>query len=151
MDVNTAVQIVAALCRRYEGLYLKPYLCPAGVATIGYGATYYEDGTRVTLRDPPITKERAEQLLIWMVKTKYLPEVARLCPGADNAARLAALTDFAFNLGTGNLRGSTLRKRVNAGDWDDAVIQIKKWDKAGGRKLRGLTLRREAEAALFGG
>lgn len=68
-----AVKVAAALARMFEGLYLSPYLCPAGVATLGYGATYYEDGTRVQLSDPPITRERAEALLLWMIQTKYLP------------------------------------------------------------------------------
>jgi GH24 family phage-related lysozyme (muramidase) len=51
-----AVELAAALCRRFEGFFSHPYLCPAGVPTIGYGATYYEDGRKVTLRDPPITE-----------------------------------------------------------------------------------------------
>lgn len=146
--IDTAVQVAAALARRFEGCYLKPYLCPAGVATIGYGATYYEDRIRVTLFDPPITKERADALLLWMVRTQYLPAVRELCPGADTPERLAALIDFAFNLGNGNLKISTLRRRVNAGDWPGAVVEFRKWNKAGGRVLRGLTLRREAEIQL---
>ena len=144
----TAVEIAAVLARTFEGLYLRPYLCPAGVPTIGYGATYYEDGTRVTLTDPPITKERAEALLVWMIRTKYLPAVAGLCAGADTPDRVAALIDFAFNLGAGNLRASTLRRKVNAGDWAAVPGELRKWNKAGGRVLRGLTVRREAEASL---
>ena len=62
--IDRSVQVAAALARRFEGLYLTPYLCPAGVPTIGYGATYYEDGTRVTLHDPKITRARAEALLL---------------------------------------------------------------------------------------
>ena len=65
--IELAVKVAAALARMFEGLYLSPYLCPAGVPTLGYGATYYEDGTRVTLSDPAITRERAEELLLWMV------------------------------------------------------------------------------------
>lgn len=143
------IDIAAALARRFEGLYLRPYLCPAGVPTVGYGATYYEDGTRVQLTDLPITRERAEQLLRWMVRTKYLPAVLRLCPGVDNADRLAALIDFTFNLGAGNLRASNLRRRVNARDYDAVPDEMRKWNKAGGRVLRGLVLRREAEIAVF--
>ena len=67
--VDQAVGVAAALAKSFEGLYLTPYLCPAGVATIGYGATYYENGTRVQLTDPPITRARAEALLEWMVRT----------------------------------------------------------------------------------
>lgn len=143
-----AVAVAAALARRFEGLFLSPYLCPAGVPSIGYGATYYMDGRRVQLTDAPISRETAERLLLWMVTNKYLPAVLRLCPGVDNANRLAALIDFTFNLGPGNLSASTLRKRVNAGRWDDVPAELRKWNRGGGRELRGLTLRRQAEIDL---
>lgn len=144
-----AVKVAAALARRFEGCYLRPYLCPAGVPTIGYGATYYLDGTRVTLNDPPITRTTAEVMLLDMVRRVYLPAVLKLCPGIDTPERLAALIDFAFNLGAGNLRASTLRKRVNAGRWSDVPAEFRKWVRGGGRVLRGLVLRREAEADLI--
>lgn len=147
--MSTAVEIAAALARRFEGLYLSPYLCPAGVPTIGYGATYYMDGRRVQLTDAPISRETAERLLLWMVERKYLPAVRRLCPVDMTAERAAALIDFALNLGAGNLSASTLRKRVNAGRWDEVPTELRKWNKAGGRVLRGLVLRREAEAGLI--
>lgn len=145
----TAIEIAAALARRFEGLYLTPYLCPAGVPTIGYGATYYEGGTPVKMTDAKITKERAEELLLWMLRTKYLPTVMRLCPKVDTPERLAALIDFTFNLGGGNLKASTLRRKVNAQEWDAVPAELRKWNKAGGRVLRGLTIRREAEIALL--
>lgn len=146
-----AVAIAAAIARRFEGLYLTPYLCPAGVATVGYGATFYEDGTRVQLTDPPITRERAEALLLWMVRTVYLPAVLRLCPAlvAESAGRVAALIDFAFNLGAGNLKASTLRRRVNAGAWDQVPAELRKWVNGAGRRLTGLVRRREAEVACL--
>ena len=143
--------ITLALIRRFEGFYRGPYLCPAGVPTIGYGATYYEDGRAVTLRDPIITRERAEELLLWHVRRVYLPSVLRLCPGLVNETpgRLAAVIDFTFNLGAGNLKASTLRRRVNAGDWGAVPAELRKWVKANGRTLRGLVLRREAEIELL--
>lgn len=143
------VEVAAALCRRFEGLYLRPYLCPAGVPTIGYGATFYEDGRAVRLTDPPITRERAEELLLWMVRKVYLPAVLRLCPGVREAGRLAALIDFTFNLGAGRLKGSTLRRRVNEGDWEAVPAELRKWVRGGGRPLKGLVLRREAEIAVM--
>jgi lysozyme len=146
--IDLAILVALALMRRFEGLYLTPYLCPAGVPTIGYGATYYEDGTRVTLFDAAITKERAEALLIWMVRTVYLPQVMRLCPGVDNPSRLAALIDFTFNLGGNALKNSSLRRKVNAGMWVAVPTELRKWVMAAGRRLRGLVIRREAEAAL---
>lgn len=145
-----AMAIALALIRRFEGLYRGPYLCPAGVPTIGYGATYYEDGTRVTLHDPLITRERAEALLLWHVQAVYLPAVMQLCPSILIAApgRIAALIDWTFNLGSGNLRASTLRRKVNAQNWEAVPSELRKWNKAAGKPLRGLTIRREAEAAL---
>lgn len=149
MNNGLAIEVAKALARRFEGFYPLPYLCPAGVPTIGYGATYYEDGARVTLSDGRITRQRAEQLLAWQLQTVYLPQVHRLCPGIDTPQRLAAIVDFAFNLGAQNLRTSTLRKRINAGIWDDVPAQLLRWNKVGGRVLRGLTLRREAEGVLI--
>lgn len=144
-----AVRVAAALARRFEGLFLLPYLCPAGIPSIGYGATYYEDGRRVMLKDPAITKACAETLLLWMVRTVYLPAVLRLCPAVDTPERLAALIDFAFNLGSSNLAASTLRRRVNASRWADVPGEIRKWNRSGGHVLRGLVVRREAEVALI--
>lgn len=148
MDIELAVQITAGLCRVFEGCYLRPYLCSAGVPTIGYGATFYEDGRRVTLKDAPITRARAEALLQFHIRRHFMPKTVRLVPGADTPARLAALCDFAFNLGHGALAGSTLRRRVNAGEWADVPTQLRRWNKAGGRVLRGLVRRRDAEASL---
>ena len=62
-EVNSPLEIALSLIKRFEGVYLSPYLCPAGIATIGVGATYYENGARVQLTDPPITRARAEALL----------------------------------------------------------------------------------------
>lgn len=140
-----AFEVALALIRRFEGLYRGPYLCPAGVPTIGYGATYYENGARVALTDPIISRARAEELLLWHVRTVYFPAAMQLCPEVKDAGLLAALIDFTFNLGAGNLRSSTLRKRVRSGDWDALPAEFRKWNKAGGKVLKGLVLRREAE------
>lgn len=144
----TVLELVERLCLFFEGLYLEPYLCPAGVPTIGCGATFYEDGRPVTLKDPPITRVRALALLRWHIQRHFLPAAMRLCPGANTPGRLAGLVDFAFNLGEGNLRASTLRRKVNAGEWDEVPAQHMRWNKAGGRVLRGLTRRCQARADL---
>lgn len=143
------IEVAAALARRFEGLYLTPYLCPAGVPTIGYGATYYPDGSRVRLTDPPITREFADELLLWQVETIYLPAVAALCPGARDPGLVAALIDWTFNLGAGRLRASGLRRAVNEGRLADVPAELRKWIYAAGRALRGLVLRREAEIAVL--
>lgn len=149
--MHDAVTIAAALARRFEGLYLKPYICPAGVPTIGYGATFYENGERVKMTDPAITKERAEALLLWMIRNIYLPALFKLCPAIllQPAKRIAAIIDFLFNLGASRLKSSTLRKRVNAGEWDLVPTELRKWNRGGGKVLRGLTIRREAEIQLI--
>lgn len=143
-----AVEIAAALCRRFEGFSAHPYLCPAGVPTIGYGATHYLDGRPVRLTDAPISRDAAERLLVLMIERTYLPAVERLCPSVDDPRRLGALIDFTFNLGVGRLRHSTLRRRVLEQRWEEVPSELRKWVIGGGRVLRGLVLRREAEAAL---
>lgn len=145
-----AVRVAATLCRRSEGLRLTPYLCPAGVPTIGYGSTRYADGRAVTLKDPPITRQQADELLLLTLKRDYLPGLLKASPGlADQPKALAALLDFVYNLGVARYEGSTLRKRIDAKDWAGALVEIRKWNKAGGKVLPGLVARRAAEAALL--
>lgn len=145
----TAAEITASLCRRFEGFRSHPYICPAGVPTIGYGATHYLDGRPVTMKDAPISRETADRLLIYMIERTYMPPTMRLCPGADTPQRLAALTDFAYNCGVGALQASTLRRKVNAGDWHAVPDELRKWVNGGGRRLPGLVARREAEIAIL--
>lgn len=146
-----ALEVAALLCRRFEGLYLRPYLCPAAVPTLGFGSTRYEDGTRVSLTDPPITKERAEQLLQHELRTVCFPAVERFCPDLTDPRAQGAIADFVYNLGAGRLQSSTLRKRINAGDMAGAQQELSKWVRGGGKILPGLVKRRAAEAALLGG
>lgn len=149
MNLDEVLWYAASICRRFEGLYLKPYLCPAGVPTIGYGATFYQDGKKVSLRDKPITKEQAEDLLTYHLKQYFLKEVLLLCYTLDTECKAASILDFAFNVGLGNLKISTLRKRILAKNWEDVPNQLMRWNKANGKVLKGLTLRREAEKVLF--
>ncbi len=137
------------LIKSFEGLYLKPYICPAGVPTIGYGATFYEDGKKVTMKDPAITKERAEQLLSNTLKSFEIGVAAALKKTVtDN--EFSALVSFAFNVGLGNLRASTLLKLLNnSAPKADIAAQFLRWNKAGGKELAGLTRRRTAEKTLF--
>jgi len=147
-DIPSVVEGVAELCRRFEGLRLRPYYCPAGVATIGYGATSYLDGKKVQLKDPAISVATAEDMLIQQIIRVYLPGVQRHCPGLPDEAQIAT-TDFAFNLGLNALGQSTLKRRLNSGDWRRAAEEINKWVYGGGKVLPGLVLRRQAEATLL--
>lgn len=150
MESKSAIEVARDLCLVFEGMYLKPYLCPANVPTIGVGSTFYENGIRVTLADPPITRHRAMQLLEHELEA-CLPKVKRLCPGLSDWGDQAtgAILDFAFNCGTGALQSSTLRRRINADDVDGARTELMKWVRGGGRVLPGLVKRRAAECALI--
>lgn len=139
-----------ALIKRFEGISAKPYLCPAGWWTIGWGAIRGLDGQPVIAAAPPITEEEADTLLRRDVAVAERA-VLRLVtiPLADG--RFDALASFAFNLGSGALQRSTLRRKVNREEHDDVPDEFRKWVWGGGRKLPGLVRRREAEAMMYAG
>ena len=137
------------LIKSFEGLYLKPYLCPANVPTIGYGNTFYENGKKVTLKDPIITEARAIELLMSELGM-YEQKVDSYCIDAINQNQFDALVSFCYNVGPGNLKSSTLLKKVNANPNDPTIrTEFLKWNKGGGKVLAGLTRRRTAEANLY--
>lgn len=138
------------LIKRFEGFRPKPYLCPAGIPTIGYGNTSYQNGLSVSLKDPAITVEQAEQLLNDTVQL-FANEVRKLLKVQVTQGQFDALVDFAYNTGASKLAGSTLLRKVNAGDFAGAAAEFGKWVKGGGVKLPGLVSRREAEIKLFQG
>jgi lysozyme len=140
------LEIAASLCKQFEGFRSKPYLCPAGVATIGYGSTYYSDGRKVTLQDQPMDEPAASALLMYELQHTYLPGTLRNCPIlATDERRLNAVVDFCYNLGIGRLQTRTLKRKINAQDWEGAKEELKKWNKGGGKVLAGLDKRRKAE------
>jgi len=129
--------------RRWEGVRLKAYVCPGGALTIGYGSTgpHVKDGMTITpaqaealLRED---LERFEDAVSNMVKV----------PLTDN--QFAALVSFAFNIGVHAFARSTLLNRLNAGDYDAVPSELAKWNKAGGKPMKGLANRRAAEAGLW--
>jgi lysozyme len=136
------------IIRKFEGLKLQAYLCPANVWTIGYGSTFYENGSKVQPGDK-ITIERADRLLFDMVN-RFETGVKGLVKSKINDNQLGALTSFAFNVGIGALQKSTLLKKVNANPNDETIaLEFMKWVKAGGKTLKGLVRRREAESQLY--
>lgn len=137
------------LIKKFEGLSLKPYLCPAGIPTIGYGNTFYENMTKVTMQDAEITEERADKLFDFLVSTKFVSVVNRLVIVDLTQNQFDALVSFVYNLGAGNFEQSTLLKKVNQLDFIGASLEFEKWNKAGGKVLNGLTKRRLAEKELF--
>lgn len=143
------IQLFKMLLRRFEGVFLKPYICPAGVPTIGAGATTYADGTKVTMKDPALTPQEADDLLEFHAQS-YLDAVVKISPVlARYAERHVGIGDFAYNLGTTRYKASTLRKRVEAEDWEGAADEMMKWVWGGGRKLPGLVKRRTVDANLL--
>ena len=137
------------LIKEFEGLSLKPYKCSAGVPTIGYGSTYYENGIKVQMSDAPITGARAE-ILLKNVADRFAQKVANLIKKPITQNQFNALVSFAFNVGSGALASSTLLKLVNENP-NNAMIskEFLKWNKANGKTIQGLTNRRIKESALY--
>jgi lysozyme len=137
-----------ALIRKWEGLKLKAYLCTSGIATIGYGATFYENGTRVKMGDV-ITIDRADKLLHLQVKL-FADEVKRIVKSNINENQLGALTSFCFNIGGSAFSRSILAKKVNANPNDPTIRnEFMRWIKSGGVPVQGLINRRKEEANLY--
>lgn len=145
----TAKQLAADIIKRFEGYSSKPYLCPANVPTIGYGSTMYTNGERVTMDDPEITEEQAEEMLLDTIKSVE-KQVKNVLEVKLKAHQLAALISFTYNVGIGNLSNSTLLAWINSNpDFSRIPEQFRRWNKGGGRVLNGLVRRRESEVALW--
>lgn len=139
----------------FEGFEAKPYLDIAGIPTIGYGATYYENGEKVSMKDAPITKERALELKAFHVRIAEAA-VNKNVKSNINQSQFDALVSFTYNLGTGALQGSTLLKKVNANPNDKSIAnEFKKWVNARNpktsqlEKRNGLIRRRNEESAIY--
>jgi lysozyme len=136
------------ILHEFEALRLEAYLCPAGVPTIGWGNTYYENGAKVKLGDV-ITKKRADELFANIVDY-FSREVLKSLKVKLNDYQFSALVSFAYNVGIRAFRNSTLLRLVNANPNDAGIAhQFKRWNKSRGRVLRGLTRRRKAEIELY--
>ena len=141
----SALEILIKLIKESEGCQLTSYKCPAGVWTVGWGFTGVEVKQGVCW-----TQEKADECLLVTAMSvldravKYSPILATV-----NIEKLAAIADFIYNLGVGNYAKSTLKKQVDAGNWLAASSEIKKWNKAAGKELKGLTIRRAKEAHLL--
>lgn len=130
------------LIKEFEGCKLTTYKCSAGVDTIGYGSTgaHVKPGMK-------ITQAESEALLIKDL-ARFESGVSRLAKKTTQG-QFDALVSFAFNLGLGNLESSTLLKLHNADKYTEAADQFKRWNKAAGKVLSGLTRRREAERSVY--
>ena len=131
------------IIRKYEGLRLQTYTCPAGKLTIGYGHT----GTDVKA-GMKIDEAKADALLHDDVK-RFEASVNKMVTAEITQSMFDALISFSYNLGAGNLQSSTLLKKLNEGDKQGAADEFLRWDKSNGKPLAGLTARRTAERELF--
>lgn len=147
--IEEGLTLAAEIVREFEGFSEKPYTCPAGVSTIGYGSTVYPNGRKVTLLDPPITREKADEMLMHHLRTQCLPPVLAAVPNVDTARRLAGLMSFVFNLGAKNFSTSRMARRAAEGNWSAARTEMLRWVYANGKPLPGLMRRRAAEADLL--
>jgi lysozyme len=139
---------VVSLIASFEGFSTSAYIPVKGdVPTIGYGQTYYADGQRVMLGDV-ITEQIARQQLAELVKRDFIEQVARCVSVPLTQGEFSAYVSLAYNIGTTAFCGSTLVKKLNAGDYTGACSQILRWNKSGGRVLRGLQNRRFEEYKL---
>lgn len=132
------------LVKSHEGLSLKAYLCPAGVWTIGYGHT------RTAKKGMEITPKKALDLLLEDLQVAE-NAVSSMVDVPLTQGQFDALVSFVFNLGAGNFKTSTLRRKLNAGDYSGASAEFGRWVYSSGRKLGGLVKRRAEERALFDG
>ena len=136
------------LIKDFEGFSSSSYLCPAKIPTIGYGNTFYEDGTKVKLGDQ-ISKTDALKLLEVVVNRDFADKIFPSIKVKVTQSQFDAMISLAYNIGTGAFLKSTLLKKVNAGDFAGAGEEFLRWNKAGGKEVLGLTKRREREKQLF--
>jgi lysozyme len=136
------------LIKHFEGLRLKAYYDPAGVLTIGYGTTERAGIGAHIHPGMAITEKQAEAWLIATVE-KIETMLDRYIDVPVNGNQYSALVSFVYNEGIGNFSKSTLRRKLNAGDYAGAANEFPKWRKAGGKVLAGLVRRRAAERELF--
>jgi lysozyme len=160
------------LMHKFEGYRDKPYQCSASMWTIGWGHVIYQDQIKYplfrpngkTTADIPMIRSeyplKIEHNRVWskdeLVKifkddlVSFERGVLRLAPNlAGRQGAFDACVAFSFNVGLGNFQKSTIRMKINRGEWDAAAESFMQWTKAGGKVLKGLVRRREAEVALF--
>jgi len=146
---SISLKMAARIIKKYEGFMPEPYRCPGGIPTIGYGSTRYENGDEVAMDDCSIDRERAEEILLYYIK-EVAYQVRSVVKHKLQDHQEAALISFTYNLGIGNLKRSTLLQLINRGPENQNIPnEFRRWNKAGGKVLAGLTTRRDEEAKLW--
>jgi lysozyme len=146
MRLNNAGYLL--ICK-FEGLSLTPYLCSAKIPSIGFGNTYYPNGKKVTMQDKAITKKEAFEMFK-IIADEFAIKVDKLIKSKISQNKFNSLVSFAYNCGVNNFAKSTLLKKVNFNPEDLTIKnEFLKWNKAGGKELKGLTNRREQESQIY--
>lgn len=140
---------IAPLCHHFEGCKLEAYLDGGGIPTIGFGATYYQDGSKVKLGNQ-IDQYTANILFDYHIY-EFTKGVLKLVEVPLTDYQEAALVSLAYNIGLGRLKGSTLLKELNRGYYEGAAQQFKMWRRDNGKIVSGLVRRRVSEERLFRG
>ena len=135
-------------CHERDGAQFKPYICPGGVLTIGWGHTnhngrQFEKSARWKQQDCDDAFDEDME--------GFSEQVTALLKVAVKQHQFDALVSFAYNCGIGNLKSSTLLRKLNAGDMAGAALEFHRWNRSNGKVLAGLVRRRAAEALLFQG
>ena len=137
------------LIKEFEGLKFKPYQDVIGIWTIGIGTTVYPNGQKVNQSDPQIN-EIVSLLYLTHDLEYFCKQVDAYTTDAVNQSQFDALVSFGYNCGVGNLKSSTLLKKVNINPNDPTIAaEFLKWNRAGGKVVSGLTRRRQAESDLY--
>jgi lysozyme len=154
-DIDKASQELDRLTKGEEGWRAAPYYCPARIPTIGFGCTSYEDGTKVKMTDPPITRERGQKLLDFKI-AEGIQRTLEMVKGKCTTNQLVALVLCGFNIGWSALAGSSMIKAHNRGDYAAAARAFGLWNnyRPGGpgtplEEHPVLTARRAREAAIY--
>lgn len=146
--MKTSIKAIDVI-KKYESFEPCPYLDAAGIPTIGYGTTYYPNGKKVTMDDEEISKETAFYLLSIIIE-QFEKEVLKYVKKELTQNQFDAIVIFIYNVGGGNFKNSTLLKRINENTLHtDIPTEFLRWNKAGGKVLRGLVKRRLEEANIY--
>ena len=136
------------LIKRFEGVRNRPYRCSAGLWTVGVGHLIGDGKSLPKDWDRTFTEEEINALLIWDLN-RFERGVRMYIKVPLRQSEFDALCSFSFNLGLGTLQRSTLRQKINRNDKEGAAKEILRYCRAGGKIIKGLQRRREAEYKMF--
>ena len=136
------------LVTQFEGFSDTVYTDSSGIPTIGFGSCFTPRGIRVNSDHRDITFEEGVQYLEYGLRTCER-SIKSLIKTPLTSNQFSALSSFIYNIGSGNFQRSTMRMKLNRGDYKGACNEFWKWRRAGGKILKGLVRRREAERRLF--